>query len=77
MNAYVYALSVAARLTVVAPSKRFAEPFQTLSPTEQEILDVLTPLEEQEERDYEEMLCALYESRGDITDSFDDRPYWI
>ena len=54
-----------------------ATPFQTIKPTEQEILDVLTPLEEQEERDYEEMLCALYESREAFTDSFDDRPYWI
>jgi hypothetical protein len=46
-------------------------------PTTEEVNAVLTPLEEAEERDYEEMLCALYESRDDITDSFDDRPYWL
>lgn len=49
----------------------------TLHPTVEEVDAVLTPLEEAEERDYEEMLCRLYESRDDIPDSFDDRPYWL
>lgn len=47
------------------------------APTVAEVEAALTPLEEQEERDYEEMLCRLYESRDDITDNFDDRRYWI